>query len=81
MKTILMPFFKTLLVVILLLVCLTAYIIMAFLILIWDFKLLKYSEYFNNHDEVFVRAGVGTKRHDNNVKATIIRFWNLDFYI
>ena len=34
----------------------------------------------NNHSEWMVQAGYADPRQDNNLKETIVRLWNLDFY-
>ena len=80
MKIVLIPVFKVLLVLIVLIINLTTYIVVTFFASLWNFKLLKYSEFFNNHGDMFVLSGITPKRQDNNLKDTIVRIWNLDFY-
>lgn len=80
MRIILVPIFKVLLLIVILTVCLLAYISTIVIVFLWEFKMTKYSEIFNNHGNITVSSGIHPKRQDNNLKETIIRMWNLDFY-
>ncbi len=80
MKIVLVPVFKVLLVIVVLAVCLLAYLLTTIIYFLWTFKMTKYSDVFNNHGEMLVRANIKDKKHDDNIKDTIIRLWNLEFY-
>jgi len=80
MKVVLLPFFKLLLVIIILLVSIVGIGLASLCILIWSFRIAKWSEFMNNHGDWMVRTGYADPRQDNNLKETIVRLWNLDFY-
>lgn len=80
MRVILLPIFKLIMILVLILVNLVGFLFVQAITFFWSFKFEKYSEYFTNKRAMVVDIGLQKEREDKNVFETLSRWWNLDFY-
>jgi hypothetical protein len=81
MKVIIIPLFRLLSVVIGVPFSLSMLCLCWVLVLVWDFRLMPYKEFYCNEGSNAVKiGGKRNLRHDDNIGQTIKRFWKFDYY-